>query len=125
MAIRRLIFFILFTFAMLFSPKLRGKFLSRQIKSLKYMVEDSKDDLTDITTTASNAMINAEKNILDQNEDTLKNIATRKADISSIGIEKTARAIKNGLTKDDIYCKHCGLSIDSDSSFCKHCGKEQ
>lgn len=109
----------------MFSPKLRGKFMSRQIKSLKYMVEDSKDDLTDITTTTSNAAIKAQKNILDQNEDILKDITTRKANISKEGIEITTNAIRKGLTKDSIYCKHCGKLIDSDSKFCKICGKEQ
>lgn len=24
-----------------------------------------------------------------------------------------------------MYCKHCGVQIDSDSKFCKSCGKEQ
>ena len=32
-----------------------------------------------------------------------------------------------GLTEEesDVYCKHCGASIDSDSTFCKACGRKQ
>ena len=37
----------------------------------------------------------------------------------------TARAIKDGFMDKQIYCKHCGASIDEDSRFCKKCGKEQ
>ena len=34
-------------------------------------------------------------------------------------------AIKDGLSDNKMYCKHCGDLIDSDSEFCKHCGKRQ
>ena len=42
----------------------------------------------------------------------------------------TVKNIKKTLKDDDseganIYCKHCGKSIDENSKFCKHCGKEQ
>jgi len=115
----------IFTFAMMLSPKLRGKFMSRQLKATKYMMDESKDDLTDIATIAGNVSINSRKNILDENEDTLRNMATRSANINKEGIEITARAIKDGLSRNSIYCKHCGHSIDEDSKFCKFCGKEQ
>ena len=111
----------IFTFIMIFSPKLRGKFMTKQMKSLKYMMEDSEEILSDLSKTA----INVKKNILDQNEDTLKDLASREADIESIGIEKKARAIKNGLSSEAIYCKYCGEAIDSDSKYCKTCGKKQ
>ena len=41
------IFIAIFTFAILsiFSPKFRGKMMSRQVKSLRYMTDYSKDDL--------------------------------------------------------------------------------
>lgn len=90
------------------------------------MMDESKDDLADITTTASNIAIKSKKDILNQNEETLKDITIRRASINKETIETTARAIKNGLTKSDkIYCKHCGKQIDKDSKFCKSCGKEQ
>ena len=40
-----------------------------------------------------------------------------------------AKAIKEGFSEMEndpqMYCKHCGKSIDADSKFCNHCGKEQ
>lgn len=89
----------IFTIATIISPKLRSKFMSKQIKATKYMI--------------------------DENEEILKDIATTNANISKDGIEITARVIKDGLTNDTIYCKHCGKAIDEDSKFCKHCGQEQ
>ena len=115
----------IFTFAMILSPKLRGKMMSHQIKSLKYMMEESSADLTNLTTTTANAAIKAKKNILDENEDVLRDLATRQANISKDGIETTVRAIKKGFTTEQIYCKHCGQAIDHDSNFCKKCGKKQ
>ena len=114
----------IFTFAMILSPKLRGKFMSRQLRATKYMIDESKDDLTDIASTASNALIKAQKNILDDNEEILKDIVTRNADIYKEGIKTTTKAIKDGLTKDTIFCKHCGKSIDEDSKYCKYCGEQ-
>ena len=86
--------------AIILSPKLRGKFMSSQIKAMKNATEESKDDIEKMSTTMANATKDA--------------------------TEIKARAIKRGLTEDeDIYCKHCGAKIDSDSKFCKSCGKEQ
>lgn len=89
----------IYTLAMIFSPKLRGKMMSRQIKAQKYMMEESMDDLRSI----SNDMAHATKG----------------------GISTTARAIRDGFSQGNIHCKHCGARIDSDSRFCKECGKEQ
>lgn len=88
------------TFVLMFSPKAKGKFMSNQIKAAKYMVDESKDDI--------------------------KDISTNMADATKDGIEITTRAIKKGFTDNEyVYCKHCGSKIDIDSKFCKHCGKEQ
>ena len=106
------------------SPKLRGKMLSRQIKSLKHMTDYSKDDLESIISSMGNISINSAKNIIDENGEKLTDIVEKTSDLSSIAVEKTARAIKKGLTESNIYCKHCGKAIDSDSNFCKSCGKE-
>ena len=38
----------IFTFAMMLSPKLRGKMMSSQIKATKHMLNESVDDLADI-----------------------------------------------------------------------------
>lgn len=109
--------------AQIISPKFRGKLMSRQIKATKYMMDEVKDDLTDLGTTVGNIGINAQKDILNQNENTLKDLNKRQANIDKEGIEIRTRAIKDGLTKDEgIYCKHCGTLIDKDSKFCKNCG---
>lgn len=120
-----LIIFIV-TIAVIISPKLRGKFMSNQVKATKYMLDDVKDDLTDIGTTVGDVSVNTYKNVIDNNEDNLRETFTKQANISKDAIETTVRSIKNSITKDDvIYCKHCGKSIDSDSQFCKFCGKRQ
>ena len=84
----------------MFSPKARAKMMSKQVKSMKYMMDESKEDI--------------------------HSISTDMADATKDGIETTTRAIKKGFTEEDgIYCKHCGSKIDADSKFCKSCGKEQ
>ena len=88
-----------FVIASFVSPKFRGKMMSSQIKAAKYMMDESKEDL--------------------------KSVSDDIAYATKSGIKTTARAIKEGLTEDNIYCKHCGSEIDSDSKFCKKCGKEQ
>ena len=111
--------------ALMISPKLLGKLMSRQIKATKHMMDYSKEDLKDILSTSADIGINAEKEILDNNEETMEDNVTRKANINKKGIEITTNAIKEGLTRSKIYCKHCGKLIDDDSKFCKSCGKEQ
>lgn len=114
-----------FVIALMISPKLRGKLMSKQIKAAKHMMDYSKEDLKDLLSTSADIGINAEKEILDNNEETMRDNATRKANINKKGIETTANAIKEGLTANKFYCKHCGKLIDEDSKFCKSCGKEQ
>ncbi len=106
---------------MFISPEFRGKMMARQVKSMKYMLDESKKDLEAMGGT----VINVKKNIIDDNEDSLKEISKKEGELAGIGIEKKARAVKEGLLEDEIYCKHCGESIDADSKFCKKCGKEQ
>lgn len=115
----------IFTIALMVSPKLRGKWMSKQIEATKHMMEYSKDDLKDILSTSKSVEVNAEKEILDNNEEIMKDNVTRKAKINKEGIEITAKAIKEGLTNNKVYCKYCGKLIDSDSKYCKVCGREQ
>lgn len=112
---------IIFTFAMVFSDKLRGKFMSKQIKATKYMMENIQDDLSDIGT----SVIKTKKNILERNEEDLETLETKESTIKGKGITIKANALRKGLKGDTIYCKHCGELIDSDSKFCKSCGKKQ
>ena len=87
------------TFAMILSPKFRGKMMSRQIKAQKYMMEEAREDL--------------------------KSISDDMAYASKDGIKTMASAIKDGFNQSNIFCKYCGCKIDADSKFCKKCGKEQ
>lgn len=88
----------IFVIAMIISPKLRGKFMSNQIKASKYMMDNSKEDL--------------------------KSISDNMAYATKDSIKTTARAVKEGFSEEGIYCKYCGNKIDSDSKFCKNCGKK-
>ena len=88
-----------FVISSIASPKFRGKMMSRQIKAQKYMMDESKEDL--------------------------KSISDSLAYASKDGVKTTARAIKEGFSDNNIFCKHCGAEIDSDSKFCKVCGKKQ
>jgi hypothetical protein len=40
-------------------------------------------------------------------------------------VKEVFKGIKDDMTGEVIYCKHCGASIDKDSKFCSKCGKEQ
>lgn len=120
--------FIVFVFVILsfISPKFRGKIMSKQIKAAKHMVDYSKDDLEDIGTNLGNTAISIKKNILDQNEENLREMTAKEANIKKEYVKTMTSAIHEGFTENDIiYCKHCGSMIDSDSKFCKKCGKEQ
>ncbi len=110
----------------IFSTKTRNKVVSNMIKGQKELLKSSKDDMKDILTELGSISAEAQKNIIDKNEETLKYNANKSADINKSAVETTARAFKKGFTEDeDIFCKHCGNKIDTDSKFCKKCGKEQ
>ena len=87
----------IFVFAMILSPKLRGKFMSNQIKASRYMMDNSKEDL--------------------------KSISDDMAYATKDSIKTTASAIRDGFSVENTYCKYCGSIIDSESMFCKNCGK--
>lgn len=112
---------MIYVFIMMLSPKRRGKMLSRQVKSMKEMMQFSSDDLSALTQVG----LEAKKKILDNNEDLLKELNKRDAEIEAAGIKTKARAFKEGFAEGAMFCKHCGAMIDEDSKFCKKCGKEQ
>ena len=85
--------------ASIISPKFSGKMMSRQVKAQKYMMDESKEDI--------------------------KSISDDMAYATKDGLKTMAGAIKEGLTKSNVFCKYCGNEIDDDSKFCKNCGKEQ
>lgn len=83
-------------FITMLNPNIQGKMLSKQVKSLRNMMDESKD--------------------------TLKSLADDMTDINADSIEATTKAVKKGLTSDDVICAHCGKKIDKDSKYCKYCG---
>ena len=111
-----------FTFALILSPKLRGKLMSKQIDATNHMMKYSKNSLSDLAGTA----LDIKKNILAENEDVLKEMYAKEAEIEKDGIRIKTSAFKEGISgTKTAYCKHCGALIDSDSKFCKSCGKRQ
>ena len=91
--------------ALMISPKLRGKLMSSQIKARKHMMDYSKEDLKDILSTSADIGINAEKEILDNNEETMEDNVTRKANINKKGIEITTNAIKERNRENEFTTK--------------------
>lgn len=114
---------IAFTVVSIFSPKLRAKMIKRQIRATKYMMEESQKDLEDLSSIVAQTSINSQKKILDKNEDVIRDVSVRNANIEAEAIEEKAKALKKGFTQDRIHCKYCGKNIDEDSEFCKFCGK--
>ena len=91
------ILIIIGSFVVMLNPNIQGKMLSKQVKSLRNMMDESKD--------------------------TLKSLADDTADVNADSIESTVKAYKKGLTEeDDVICSHCGKKIDKDSKYCKYCG---
>ena len=116
----------IFSFGMIFSPKLRSKFMGHQLKMQKRMLEDNKEVMQDIGKITGEIGVKTAKGVIDENEDDIRHVVSKTADMSKDAITTTTRAIKKGLTEEEsVYCKHCGESIDSDSTFCKACGKKQ
>lgn len=76
-------------------------------------------------TNLGSTVAKARNNIINNNEDILKETADKTANINKDAVTTMAHAIKEGFTEKLIYCKHCGVAIDADSKFCKSCGKEQ
>ena len=115
-----------FVIGMMFVPSLRSKFMGHQLRMQKRMLEDNKDVMTDIGKITGEIGVKTAKGVIDENEDDIRHVVSKSADMSKDAITTTTRAIKKGLTEEesDVYCKHCGALIDEDSKFCKKCGKK-
>ena len=110
-----------FTFVLIFSPKLRGKMMSNQLKSLKHMADYSKEDIKDL----SNMLVQSKKDIMDSNYEDLKEINKKSAKLESEVLREKIKVFKDELINSNTYCKYCGEKIDNDSIYCKKCGKKQ
>lgn len=72
-----------------------------------------------------NVTARAQYNIINNNEEILRETANKTADIHKDAVKTIVHSVKDGLSDDNtVYCKHCGTQIDADSSFCKKCGKQ-
>lgn len=112
-----------FVMMMMFGTKTRSKMLARQIKSISGATNMSQEDIENMLTNLSTASIKSKKRIMDENEDTLKDIKDAETRINKDAIKESAKAVKEGFV-GDMHCKHCGKLIDKDSKYCKYCGGE-
>lgn len=105
----------------------RNKMMSRMMKNQMDMMKDmTTGDMGKTLKDLSSTAIKMKKDILEENEDSLKDIANIEANIQKGAIKTKAGAVKEGFRGDDtMFCKHCGAIIDADSKFCKECGKAQ
>ena len=119
-----IVMFVLAFLIIIFSMLMRAKMLKRQIRNSKMMLEEAKDDLTDLSVLSSEIGIGSHKKVIDRNKNDMKDIATESAKINEDAVTITTAAIKKGLSSSKgEFCKHCGKEIDDDSVFCKFCGK--
>lgn len=92
---------------------------------ISYLKGTSEKGIEKTLTKMANATIRAQNNVINNNEDILKETADKTANIKKDAVKTIAHSIKEGFSDDDtIYCKYCGAQIDEDSKFCKNCGKE-
>ena len=120
------LFIFIFTYVMMimFSSKARSKMIARQVKSLRGATDMSKEDIEEMLTNLSGASINSKKRIIEENEDTLKDIKDAEARINKDAVRETAGAVKEGFFGSTVSCKQCGTHIDNDSTYCKQCRGE-
>src|SRR5574344_2481427 len=77
-----------FTFVLIISPKLRGKMISNNMKSIRYAFDESKDDISHI----SNEGVNIVKSIKNDNK-----------------FYKTyCKNCGSTIDEDSVFCKKCG-----------------
>ena len=114
--------FIVFGFITMFNPNMRSKWIGRQLRIHKKVLEDNKETIKDINALGGEVMVDSYNEILDKKGDDMKKAVDKTTDISKDSIRTVVKSIKEGL-EADIYCKHCGNAIDTDSKFCKFCGK--
>lgn len=105
----------------------RNRTMNRMMKKQMDMMKDmTEGELRERFKEMSKAAINLRKNVLEDNQEALGDMANMEAEIQKDAIKIKAGAVKeafSGTNKN--YCKHCGEMIDLDSKFCKKCGGRQ
>ena len=85
----------------------------------------SEKGLEKTLTKYGNIAARAQNNVINNNEEILKETANKTADIHKDAVKTIVHSAKEGWSDDStIFCKHCGAQIDVDSTFCKKCGKQ-
>lgn len=84
----------IFVFAMFFSPKLKGKIMSREISAFKHMMNYSKNDVKNIKENMGNISIDSEHDILMQNKNKIKEINNIYYETKKDSIKNTIKDIK-------------------------------
>ena len=79
------------------------------------------------STSIAKAQIKAQKYVVTQTKEDLKDVAEIHGEIIEPVSEKAARGAKKGFAQEEEkkFCKMCGLEIDKDAKFCEHCGAKQ
>jgi hypothetical protein len=73
----------------------------------------------------SKMAIQSQKYIQEENKEALKEISDTTAEINANAVKTIANAVAEGFSQNTVFCKECGEKIDSDSKFCRHCGTKQ
>lgn len=70
--------------------------------------------------------IKTERYVIEENKEDLTDIANSKAEIKKDSVKTYAKAVKDGLKEEETkYCTNCGKKIDKDAKYCPECGAEQ
>jgi len=99
----------------------------KRLKRINKLMNQNEDVLKEMAKKSAEISGSARNEFLHENEDMLKEMSKKGAEINSEGIKITAKAVKEGFTETKLtkFCKNCGKEIDENSKFCNFCGKEQ
>lgn len=101
------------------------KYGNAVMKAQNNIINNNDEVLRETLTKYGNTVVRAQNDIINNNEDILREKANKTADIHKDAVKTIAHSIKEGLSDDNtVYCKHCGAQVDADSIFCKKCGKQ-
>ena len=100
-----------FVLGMMFVPGLRSKFMGHQLKMQKRMLEDNKEVMQDIGKITGEIGVKTAKGVLDENEEDIRHVVGKTADISKDAITTTTRAIKKVLLKKNLFIANIVVKV--------------
>jgi len=113
--------FFIFVILMIFNPKIRSKMMGRQLKATKMILDDNKETIKDIANLQADIAVESTDNILNKHDKTIEKNMTKMANMSAESIETTARSIKKGISKTK-QCPECLKFNEENAKFCQECG---